>query len=157
MLHKLNQTFLTEFLLEVDEPRPKLQPQWRILEPPTRHINELQRVILAEQLIVAQDINLPIFLDAIQHLLRDKLFKLCDSRLWAASNKSPLQILQIRASAAFETEIDLLVHSVIVWLFEFFLQLCLEILAVFRVLRQYVFRTWKIAGFVEVSFTLHLV
>lgn len=46
-------------LLKLDS-RTKLQPQRRIPEAPTRHINEFQRMILAQKLLITQYVDLGI-------------------------------------------------------------------------------------------------
>lgn len=38
--------------------RPILQTQRGIAEPPASHINKLERVVLAQQLVIAENINL---------------------------------------------------------------------------------------------------
>lgn len=46
-------------LLKLDS-RTKLQPQRRIPKAPTRHINEFQRMILAQKLLITQYVDLGI-------------------------------------------------------------------------------------------------
>lgn len=79
-----------------------------------------------------------------------------DGRLRAAADEAPLEVLQVAVRAALETQIDLLVHPMVVGLLVGLVQLRLHVVDLFVVLRD-VLRTWKISGLVKLSLAVRLI
>ena len=51
----------------------------RIFCSPSRHVDELEGVILEQGLLVAQDLNVFVVVGGVQQLFSNKLFQMCDS------------------------------------------------------------------------------
>ena len=87
--------------------RPVDEFEGRLLEAPARQHDELERVVLAEQLVVAQDVDVPVGVDAVEHLEGDELFQVRHRGLRRAAQEAPLQLPQLRHRAALQADVHL--------------------------------------------------
>lgn len=71
-------------------------------------------MILAQQLVVAQDVHLLVLVHAAEHLLGHELLQVRDCRLRRAPDEAALQRVDLAEGAALEAHVHLLVAPVVV-------------------------------------------
>lgn len=95
--------------------RPIVQLQGGILKPPPRDVDKLECVVLPKDFLITKDLDLLVFFEVVEELLRYELLEVRDCGLGGAPDELTSHLFQLHA-VRFQQDVDLLVRPVTICL-----------------------------------------